>query len=468
MKFDNQLRYAVQIIDTYRGETPLHGWLKDFFRVHPQMGSRDRRIVSTMVYAHYRLGHSIKAHSVDKRIIAGLFLAQHQPLELLNYFDPELDKRVSLPLEEKLAFYQATPDGTGFRPEDIFPWKDQLSPDIDHLAFCRSFLRQPDLFLRIRPGHETTVRQKLSQAGISLTDTVDSPAPAFLPPAALRLPNGFKVEDHFTPDREIVIQDYNSQRVAEFLQPGHPGSKRGNLGSKRGNPGSEPGHADTEPGHPGSKPGNPGSEPGHPDTELGHPDTEPGHPELLPVSGAKPGTRNAPQFFWDACAASGGKSILAHDRYPEMELFVSDIRDTILRNLRSRFRTAGITKYHAFLVDLAKQPPPASAAGADLVLVDAPCTGSGTWGRTPEDAWFFDPEKIRRYSEVQKSILSHIVPQLSPDASLVYCTCSVFKKENEEITAFIRDTLGLREQARENLKGYDMRADTLFAARFTR
>jgi 16S rRNA (cytosine967-C5)-methyltransferase len=409
VKFDNQLRYAVQIIDTYQGDTPLHAWLKDFYRVHPQMGSSDRRIVSTMVYGHYRLGHAIKTHSPEKRIIAGLFLCQQQPLELLDYFNPGLNEQVTLPLTEKIACYQATPDGAGFRSEEIFPWKDQLSPDIDHLAYCRSFLLQPDLFLRIRPGHETGVREKLARAlpasgaaGIALTTPGTA---ASIPPATLRLPNGFKVEDHFTPDREIVIQDYNSQRVAEFLQPGSPNST-------------------------------------------------PGSP--------------APEYFWDACAASGGKSILAHDLYPKMELFVSDIRDSILRNLRSRFKTAGIKKYHAFLVDLATQTPPASAAGADLILVDAPCTGSGTWGRTPEDAWFFNPDKIRRYSEVQKSILSNIAPQLSPDASLVYCTCSVFKKENEEMAAFIRDTLGLKEQARENLKGYDLRADTLFAARYSR
>jgi 16S rRNA (cytosine967-C5)-methyltransferase len=336
-----------------------------------------------MVYGHYRLGHALKTHSPEKRIIAGLFLCQDQPLELLDYFNPGLNEQVTLPLTEKIACYQATPDGAGFQPEAIFPWKDELSPGIDHEAFCLSFLRQPDLFLRIRPGHETAVRQK--NIG------------EFLPPFTLVLPNGFKVEDYFTPDREVVIQDYSSQRVAEFLRLSIP-----------------------------------------------------------------------PEYFWDACAASGGKSILAHDLYPKMELFVSDIRDTILRNLRSRFKTADIKKYHAFLVDLTKQTPPASAAGADLILVDAPCTGSGTWGRTPEDAWFFNPEKIRRYSEVQKSILTNIAPQLSPDASLVYCTCSVFKKENEEMAAFIRDTLGLREQARENLKGYDLRADTLFAARFTR
>jgi 16S rRNA (cytosine967-C5)-methyltransferase len=407
LKFDNQLRYAVQIIDTYQGDTPLHTWLKDFFRVHPQMGSSDRRIVSTMVYGHYRLGHAIKTHSPEKRIIAGLFLCQQQPLELLGYFNPGLNDKVTLPLTEKIACYQATPDGAGFRPEEIFPWKDQLSPDIDHLAYCRSFLLQPDLFLRVRPGFETAVRQK--NIG------------EFLSPSTLRLPNGFKVEDHFTPDLEIVVQDYNSQRVAEFLQPGYHGA--------------DPGSPETTPGPPAA-----GSDP----------------------------TTPAPEYFWDACAASGGKSILAHDLYPKMELFVSDIRDSILRNLRSRFKTAGIKKYHAFLVDLATQTPPASAAGADLILIDAPCTGSGTWGRTPEDAWFFNPDKIRRYSEVQKSILSNIAPQLSPAASLVYCTCSVFKKENEEMAAFIRDTLGLKEQTRENLKGYDLRADTLFAARYTR
>jgi 16S rRNA (cytosine967-C5)-methyltransferase len=452
MKFDNQLRYAVQIIDTYQGEIPLHAWLKDFFRVHPQMGSRDRRIVSAMVYGHYRLGHAIKTHSPEKRVIAGLFLCQDQPLELLNYFNPGLNDQMALPLTEKIALYQATPDGAEFRAEDIFPWKNQLSSGIDHLAFCLSFLRQPDLFLRIRPGHETTVREKLSQAGIKSTDAPDSPTPAspahdaaFIPPATLRLPNGFKVEDYFTPDREIVIQDYNSQRVAEFLQPGSRASAPGpeTTPSREIAPG---------PTH------NPGQTNSPATTSTLGPDTTPG-PD---------GMHNTPEFFWDACAGSGGKSILAHDLYPKMELFVSDIRDSILRNLRSRFKTADIKKYHAFLVDLATQTPPASAAGADLVLVDAPCTGSGTWGRTPEDSWFFDPEKIRRYSEVQKSILGNIAPHLSPDASLVYCTCSVFKKENEEMAAFIRDTLGLKEQARENLKGYDMRADTLFAARFTR
>lgn len=393
MKFDNQLRYAIQIVDTYRGETPLHVWLKDFFRLHPQMGSRDRKLLSTLVYNYYRLGQAIKTQSPEERMIAAFFLCNDQPGDLLGYFRPLWLEKASLPLDEKIAFFQTTPEGTAFRHTDIFPWKEELSPGIDHNAWCLSFLRQPDLFLRIRPGQESAVRQKLAADA------------EFIPPFTLRLPNNFKVDTHFTPDREVVIQDYSSQRVAEFLRPG----------------------------------------------------TFSNQPAPAP-----------PEYFWDACAASGGKSILAHDLYPDMEIMVSDIRTSILRNLRARFQTAGIKKYHSFLADLAKQPPPASAANADLILADVPCTGSGTWGRTPEELYFFDPEKISRYSAIQKKIVTNIAQHLMPGASLVYCTCSVFKKENEEMVALIREILGVDPQHMENIRGYEQRADTLFAARFNR
>ncbi|HVS95205.1 MAG TPA: hypothetical protein VHE54_01930, partial [Puia sp.] len=187
----------------------------------------------------------------------------------------------------------------------------------------------------------------------------------------------------------------------------------------------------------------------------------PAAPTYLPVS-------KAPAHFWDTCAASGGKSILAHDLYPGMSLTVSDIRESILHNLRVRFRAAGIEKYQAFRIDLAVQPPPKQSAGADLVLADVPCTGSGTWSRTPEQLYFFRPEKILQYSQLQKKIIRNIVQHLAADASLVYSTCSVFKKENEEMVAFIRDELGLHCQRASPIEGYRRRADTLFAARFAR
>jgi 16S rRNA (cytosine967-C5)-methyltransferase len=102
----------------------------------------------------------------------------------------------------------------------------------------------------------------------------------------------------------------------------------------------------------------------------------------------------------------------------------------------------------------------------DLVLTDVPCTGSGTWSRTPEELYFFHPKKIADYQSTQMSILSNIVPSLTPGAYLVYCTCSVFKKENEDMVAFIRSRWGLREERVEALKGYGARADTMFAGKF--
>ncbi|WP_431217768.1 hypothetical protein ACQ86N_38405 [Puia sp. P3] len=69
---------------------------------------------------------------------------------------------------------------------------------------------------------------------------------------------------------------------------------------------------------------------------------------------------------------------------------------------------------------------------------------------------------------MQRRIIGHIAPRLAPGAHLVYSTCSVFKKENEEMAAYIRDGWGLKMEKTENLKGYDLRGDTLFAARFRR
>jgi 16S rRNA (cytosine967-C5)-methyltransferase len=389
LKFDNQLRHATAIIDAYKGEMPLHAWLKSFFRDNKQMGSRDRKLLSTLVYGFYRLGHAGPALAADERIITGFFLCHSQPHEFLHYFRPDWNEKIALPLVDKVALFQQDPSGAGadFQVTDIFPWKDQLSPDVDHHAFCLSFLRQPDLFLRIRPGHEQSVTEKLAASALPYK---------FIPPFTLRLPNGFNIEEYFTPDLEVVVQDYSSQRLADLFPP-------------------------------------------------------------IP-----------PKSFWDTCAASGGKSILAHDLYPDLHITVSDIRESILHNLKGRFHTAGIKNYTAFTADLTRETPPGTASAADLILADVPCTGSGTWSRTPEELYFFNPRQLTRYSQMQRQIVSNLVANLAPGAWLIYSTCSVFEKENEAIADFLRENFNLKEEKRENIKGYDLQADTMFAARFRR
>lgn len=170
-------------------------------------------------------------------------------------------------------------------------------------------------------------------------------------------------------------------------------------------------------------------------------------------------------MVWDCCAASGGKSILLFDLLNgNLQLTVSDIRSTILSNLKERFHRAGITAYHSFLADLNSNAPININKKFDLIICDAPCSGSGTWARTPEDSVFFDIRSLEKFSALQFNIVGNAIQQLKPNGILVYITCSAFAKENEsnihEITAHY--PLSLLHQ--ELINGIPFKADTMFVA----
>ena len=168
---------------------------------------------------------------------------------------------------------------------------------------------------------------------------------------------------------------------------------------------------------------------------------------------------------WDCCAGSGGKSIMTYDLYPHIELTVSDVRESILSNLRKRFEKAGINRYTSFVTDLTSQHP-IPDSGFQLILCDAPCSGSGTWSRTPEQKYFFDYRRIDAYASLQKNIVATAISRLEPGGTFIYITCSVFRKENEEVVAFIKDRFHLKINEMQLLKGYASKADSLFVAVF--
>src|SRR5690606_7146962 len=98
--------------------------------------------------------------------------------------------------------------------------------------------------------------------------------------------------------------------------------------------------------------------------------------------------------WWDSCAGSGGKSILLKQAQPSVNLLVSDIRESILRNLDERFDKAGINEFRRKLIDLTKDPSAVlNDTKFDGIIIDAPCSGSGTWGRTPEILTSFTEDK---------------------------------------------------------------------------
>jgi 16S rRNA (cytosine967-C5)-methyltransferase len=196
------------------------------------------------------------------------------------------------------------------------------------------------------------------------------------------------------------------------------------------------------------------------------------HYQVQDLSSQKTGTLFNPQmydYWWDCCAASGGKSLLLHDLQPKIELLVSDLRENSLHNLDERFRNAGLRKYQKKVLDLLQNnEQELHHYEFDGIILDAPCSGSGTWGRTPELLHHFEAHRIDFFSKLQKSIAANVVPYLKPGKPLIYITCSVFKSENEEVVQHLLETQPLKLEKMEVIKGYEGRADTMFAARLIR
>lgn len=304
---------------------------------------------------------------------------------LLQELKPIWNKNIQLSMKEKFGLLEIP-----YQADQLFPFLNAVSDDINKEAFSFSHLKQPDLFIRIRPIHSVMVQEKISKAGIPYSMMNED---------CICLLNGTKIDTILEIDKEVVIQDYSSQQVSELMK-----MIAGNTS--------------------------------------------------LPIS------------IWDCCAASGGKSILAKDVFGNIDLTVSDIRDSILSNLRTRFKIAGITGYKSFVADISKLPPKALPHSFDLVIVDAPCSGSGTWGRTPEAMHFFKKESIDTYSQLQKRMVTNIIPQIKKNGWLLYITCSVFRKENEDVVDFIKLQPGIELISQRVFKGYTNKADTMFAALF--
>ncbi len=175
-----------------------------------------------------------------------------------------------------------------------------------------------------------------------------------------------------------------------------------------------------------------------------------------------------PLTCWDACAASGGKSILLQDVVQrKMRLTVSDIRNNMLSNLELRLKEAGINIFRKFAADLSKGSNLSSDEKFAVIIADVPCTGSGTWARTPEQMFGFEQTQIKDFATLQQNIVSGILPHLKKGGLFIYITCSVFRQENEDQLAFIQQTGNFKLAHAEYLQGYESAADTMYVALFT-
>lgn len=145
----------------------------------------------------------------------------------------------------------------------------------------------------------------------------------------------------------------------------------------------------------------------------------------------------------DLCAGSGGKTLaMAAAMHNTGQIVAYDRDKSQLRPIFERLKRAGVRN-----VQTANAGDEAAilAQGArfDLVLVDAPCTGSGTWRRKPDAKWRLKPQNLAQRLEEQRAVLDMASNLVKPGGRLVYVTCSVLPEENQDqVTDFLQRTAG--------------------------
>lgn len=188
----------------------------------------------------------------------------------------------------------------------------------------------------------------------------------------------------------------------------------------------------------------------------------------------------------DLCAGAGGKALtLSAMMENKGEIVACDSSASRLSRMEPRSVRLGATNIRTLPVEDGVVPD-GLAGWADRVLVDAPCTGSGTWRRSPELRWRTSPDDIAAYAATQAALLTTAAQMVKPGGRLIYAVCSVFNAEGRDVardfeaanSAFARvpiyDVLGSdlanRLQAKDELvlTPHRHRTDGMYAAVFTR
>ena len=135
----------------------------------------------------------------------------------------------------------------------------------------------------------------------------------------------------------------------------------------------------------------------------------------------------------DLCAGAGGKSLALAAAAPQAEIIAADTNRARLAQLSPRAQRAGAAITVRLLDGGREAAQLADLEGQyDVVLVDAPCSGSGTWRRNPEGRWRLTPDRLDRLVGLQARLLELAAPLVKAGGSLVYAICSVIRAEGAD------------------------------------
>ncbi len=366
MREDIQMRNAVDVITTYSGEVPLQIHLKNYCRDNKNIGSKDRKILSELVYGYFRK----KGNRIIEDITA-LIVAAAENSEILTDFVSHWKSKIEIAREVETTNY--------------FPLLSKISESIETSAFVNYLQHKPKIFIRCNASTQQLVVEELMEAGYEFT--IKENCIAFEKNYPLDALQSFE-------DGLFEIQDIASQHIAELFQP------------------------------------------------------------------------NKNEAWWDCCAGSGGKSLLLLELMPQIQLFVSDSRESIIQNLKDRFERHDHTNYTSYILDLERvtEKELIKIPQFNAIIADVPCSGSGTWGRTPEWLSFFTEEKLNEYVLKQRNIISTVTNKLLPGGKIIYITCSVYSDENEKNVNWFCDNLPLKLEQQKYFQFSKDGGDTLFGA----
>jgi 16S rRNA (cytosine967-C5)-methyltransferase len=147
------------------------------------------------------------------------------------------------------------------------------------------------------------------------------------------------------------------------------------------------------------------------------------------LADARPG-----QEVVDFCAGAGGKTLaMAASMANKGRLIATDVLDSRLDRARERFRRAGVHNVHTRAISSENDPWIKRHKGSfDRVLVDAPCSGAGTWRRNPDMRWRTLGPGLSELVPLQKRLIASAARLVRPGGRLIYATCSLLPAENED------------------------------------
>jgi 16S rRNA (cytosine967-C5)-methyltransferase len=149
-----------------------------------------------------------------------------------------------------------------------------------------------------------------------------------------------------------------------------------------------------------------------------------------PVAGEK---------WWDACAGEGGKTLHLSDLMQNKGMiWATDRAEWRLKSLQRRAARAGVFNYRARIWSGGARLP--TKTRFDGVLVDAPCTGVGTWQRNPHARWTTGPDDVMELQALQRELLKHAAAGVRLNGKLIYAVCTLAQAETTAQAAWFQET----------------------------